>query len=150
MKKILAALALALTVGAAPCLAQCGNGLSCGGSCSKTCTFSFGFKWHAFLKCGDCGSGCGYGGGGSMGPWYSYWPLEAHFQTPAPTGFPYWPAPMTYHAAAPAPDMGNAYAGAPMGTEGYGYGNAALAIMKGVAAASTGSAAMLAETSMSR
>lgn len=28
------------------------------------------------------------------GPWYSYWPLEAHFQTPAPTGYPYWPSPM--------------------------------------------------------
>jgi hypothetical protein len=26
------------------------------------------------------------------GPWYLYWPLEAHFVAPAPTGYPYWPA----------------------------------------------------------
>jgi hypothetical protein len=25
------------------------------------------------------------------GPWYLYWPLEAHFVLPAPTGYPYWP-----------------------------------------------------------
>jgi hypothetical protein len=31
---------------------------------------------------------------GQCGPWYQYWPLEANFQTPAPTGYPYWPAPM--------------------------------------------------------
>ena len=31
---------------------------------------------------------------GQLGPWYLYWPLEAHFQTPAPTGYPYWPSPM--------------------------------------------------------
>src|SRR5262245_63093648 len=29
------------------------------------------------------------------GPWYLYWPLEAHFQPPAPTGFPFWPGPMS-------------------------------------------------------
>jgi hypothetical protein len=27
------------------------------------------------------------------GPWYLYWPLEAHFVAPAPTGYPYWPPP---------------------------------------------------------
>ncbi len=27
------------------------------------------------------------------GPWYLYWPLEAHFVAPAPTGYPYWPSP---------------------------------------------------------
>lgn len=27
------------------------------------------------------------------GPWYLYWPLEAHFVAPAPTGYPYWPQP---------------------------------------------------------
>jgi hypothetical protein len=26
------------------------------------------------------------------GPWYLYWPLEAHFVAPAPTGYPYWPS----------------------------------------------------------
>jgi hypothetical protein len=29
------------------------------------------------------------------GPWYLYWPMEAHFAVPAPTGYPYWPNPMT-------------------------------------------------------
>src|SRR5262249_39693265 len=27
-----------------------------------------------------------------LGPWYTYWPYNAHFQTPAPVGgWPYWP-----------------------------------------------------------
>jgi hypothetical protein len=30
----------------------------------------------------------------NSGPCYSYWPLEAHFVAPAPTGYPYWPSPM--------------------------------------------------------
>ena len=36
-------------------------------------------------------------GNGNMpvGPWYLYWPLEAHFQTPASPQYPYWSAPMT-------------------------------------------------------
>ena len=36
-------------------------------------------------------------GNGNMpvGPWYLYWPLEAHFQTPASPQYPYWAAPMT-------------------------------------------------------
>jgi hypothetical protein len=33
------------------------------------------------------------GWGAQMGPWYSYWPLEAHFQAPAMPCYPYWPAP---------------------------------------------------------
>jgi hypothetical protein len=31
--------------------------------------------------------------GPQAGPWYLYWPLEAHFVAPAPTGYPYWPSP---------------------------------------------------------
>jgi hypothetical protein len=28
-----------------------------------------------------------------LGPWYTYWPYNAHFQLPAPVGgWPYWPA----------------------------------------------------------
>jgi hypothetical protein len=30
-----------------------------------------------------------------LGPWYLYWPMEAHFVVPAPIGYPYWPSPMT-------------------------------------------------------
>jgi hypothetical protein len=55
----------------------------------------------------DCGVNChlnGYIGNWNMaaqlGPWYLYWPYNAHFQTPAPVGgWPYWPAAV---AAVPA------------------------------------------------
>jgi len=40
-----------------------------------------------------------------LGPCYLYWPLEAHFGPPAPTGYPFWPSHMTLppdpHAHAP-------------------------------------------------
>ena len=61
-----------------------------------------------------CGHGGGYGagyGGAGVGPWYSYWPMEAHFQVPAPTHYPYWPAPMTSNVQG----MG----GYPQGMGGY-------------------------------
>jgi hypothetical protein len=35
------------------------------------------------------------------GPWYLYWPLEAHFNLPAPTGYPFWPNPMALPGMAP-------------------------------------------------
>ena len=38
-----------------------------------------------------------------LGPWYQYWPLEAHFQVPAPCSYPYWPPPMTLPGAVPPP-----------------------------------------------
>jgi hypothetical protein len=47
--------------------------------------------------------------GGLCGPWYLYWPLEAHFQVPAPTGYPYWPNPMGLPLQAP----GGSYFDAP-------------------------------------
>ena len=37
-----------------------------------------------------------------VGPWYNYWPLEAHFQVPAHPQYPYWPAPQTLPNGAPA------------------------------------------------
>jgi hypothetical protein len=64
---------------------------------------------HVDAKLNGClrVSGCP---GAQAGPWYLYWPLEAHFGPPAPTGYPYWPSPMTLpaqaaqygHPAAPA------------------------------------------------
>ena len=53
------------------------------------------FKIHA--KCNFCFniSSCCPGGGAQLGPWYNYWPLEAHFQTPAFPNYPYWPSPQT-------------------------------------------------------
>jgi len=38
-------------------------------------------------------NGPGGPGLGQLGPWYQYWPLEAHFQTPAPVAYPYWSPP---------------------------------------------------------
>jgi hypothetical protein len=69
--------------------------------------------------CGCSPVGCGYGpvpagaGGPNMvpaGPWYSYYPYQAHFQTPAPTGYPYWPGPQT---SGPSPLFGGNYYQAP-------------------------------------
>jgi hypothetical protein len=33
------------------------------------------------------------GWGACLGPWYNYWPLEAHFCAPALPCYPFWPAP---------------------------------------------------------
>jgi hypothetical protein len=43
-----------------------------------------------------CPKDCGWGGNvhGPVGPWYLYWPLEAHFNAPAMPQYPYWPSPM--------------------------------------------------------
>ncbi len=55
------------------------------------------------------GGGYGYGYGApspapvTLGPWYNYWPLEAHFQVPAHPQYPYWPAPMTLPNGVPPP-----------------------------------------------
>jgi hypothetical protein len=63
------------------------------------------------------------------GPWYLYWPLDAHFGPPAPTGYPYWPGAMTLPTAmagcgapvaAPAP-MPLAPAVQPAGFQPVGY-----------------------------
>ncbi len=42
-----------------------------------------------------------------LGPWYMYWPLEAHFQMQAPAAYPNWPQPQTlppnFRAPLPTP-----------------------------------------------
>jgi len=71
-------------------------------------------------RAGECGIGHGHGGCGyfdhcrhwhghgynlhacsllQLGPWYMYYPHDAYFQVPAPTAYPYWPAPQTLNAA---------------------------------------------------
>ncbi|NBO91258.1 MAG: hypothetical protein EBV06_02915 [Planctomycetia bacterium] len=57
------------------------------------------FKFNARLEWGPFGWGHGaYPGGDApvqpyqLGPWYQYWPYEAHFQTPAIQMYPYWGA----------------------------------------------------------
>src|SRR3954447_974251 len=62
--------------------------------------FDFHFKY--------CGPNNAYGA--QLGPWYNYWPLEAHFQVPAMPCYPYWPAPMTLPGAAAAAGF-NPYGG---------------------------------------
>src|SRR5579862_7127285 len=53
-------------------------------------------EWGTFiLRYSTNGYNCAQYGGILAGPWYSYWPYEAHFISPAPTGYPYWPAPQT-------------------------------------------------------
>jgi hypothetical protein len=68
-----------------------------------------------------------YWGGANMGPtagpWYSYFPYQAHFQTPAPIGgWPYWPT--SAAAARPAPPSlpttGSMYRG-PVGAQPASY-----------------------------
>jgi hypothetical protein len=38
-----------------------------------------------------------------LGPWYHYWPLEAHFQVPALPEYPFFSAPQTVPVVPPAP-----------------------------------------------
>jgi hypothetical protein len=62
----------------------------------------------------------------NAGPWYLYWPYEAHSQTMAAQVFPYWPTPKT---AATVRSAGNAAAYQPVAyyyyprtTPNYWYG----------------------------
>ncbi len=56
--------------------------------------------WLRVRQSSDCwGGGAGGfaggpGGAPQAGPWYLYWPMEAHFQVPAPGAVPYF-SPMT-------------------------------------------------------
>jgi hypothetical protein len=129
MRTAFAAL-LVLPVLAAPAAAQCGKS----GAINFGFGADFGLKGYYSAGCGPAPPPCGYGGGGGgppqAGPWYLYWPLEAHFQTPAPTGYPYWPSPQTLpNGTASVPItpgvppsayfQPTAYGG---GTPGYWYG----------------------------
>jgi hypothetical protein len=60
-----------------------------------------------------CHHNCGWGGNvtGPVGPWYLYWPLEAHFNAPAMPQYPYWPSPM---GLAPGASIGGPAAAAGM------------------------------------
>ncbi len=43
----------------------------------------------------------GHPNSGCLGPWYLYWPYEAHFITPAHPKFPYWPSGQTLPGGSP-------------------------------------------------
>jgi hypothetical protein len=85
MKTLTRACLLALPLLAAPSLAYA----------LPSMTFDAGFGCH-FNSCN--GKGCA--GGCVAGPWYTYFPYNAYFQTPAPVyGWPYFPP----QAAMPVP-----------------------------------------------
>ncbi len=93
MKKLVLAALAALPLMAVSARAQC---FGAGGGSFRV-GVNLGVNWSYGCGPGACcpgGGGCP-GAVGQLGPWYQYWPMEAHFQTPAPTGYPYWPAPLT-------------------------------------------------------
>jgi hypothetical protein len=120
MKKLVFAALLMLPLFAVSAHAQC-----CGGGQFRL-NVGVNVNW-CYSPAGCCpGTGCGFGGAGpagvsQLGPWYEYWPMEAHFQTPAPTGYPYWPAPLTLppNAGVGAPAPGN-FMPASLQPSGYG------------------------------
>jgi hypothetical protein len=83
MKRLFGLAVLGLALMAVPVHAEgcCGPGYV---------NFGIKFYWHW----GSCKA--------VVGPWYNYWPLEAHFQVPAHPQYPFWPAPMTLPNGAPA------------------------------------------------
>lgn len=63
---------------------------------------------------------------GQAGPWYKYWPYEAHFMTPAPTGYPFYPQPMAlgvppYGLSALSPQYGGNVPWGPVPHAPVGY-----------------------------
>jgi len=118
MKRLLSAAAAlaALFVAASSARAQCCNFTA---ATSGFCVPGMLFSFRSFNPCCNYGNGfapCGGASGGGLqqlGPWYLYWPLEAHFQTPAPTGYPYWPSAMSLPPGSPG--------GPPPGLQPVGY-----------------------------
>lgn len=99
MNRRLAIAIVALLVAALPARA---------GKCGINFDFRFSGSLVAWWDCNGlhfgCNSACGpCGSCGPSGPypWYTYWPMEAHFQTPTPITYPYWPQVQTPQAAPP-------------------------------------------------
>lgn len=120
MKKFTLAALLAL-----PLMAAAHSQASASGGCCNCINFGTDItikKWcNPGCGCGPCGDNCGCCNGGGCGPfcgpWYQYFPYESHFQTPAPTGYPFWPGPMGQFAY---PNMGRpAPAAAPVAPASY-------------------------------
>jgi hypothetical protein len=86
MKKLLAAVLLSVPFFAVPSTAWAWGGFSLS---VPGCPLKFEAGANAYVRCTDsCNAP-------QAGPWYLYWPLEAHFGPPAPTGYPFWPSNMT-------------------------------------------------------
>jgi hypothetical protein len=93
VKKIFLAALLALPLAATASRAEdgCNWGFCFSGAAIPACRMNL----HFSNPCCQPGSGGGCFGPPPFAPWYLYYPYEAHFQTPAPTGYPYWPMPQT-------------------------------------------------------
>jgi hypothetical protein len=105
MKKLILAGLLVLPLLALPSRAQASGCCGCWHH-PWSADVGVNFYWHCQPPPAQCG------------PWYLYWPMEAHFQVPAPTGYPYWPSPMSLPGMAPG---GAPAYGAPMQAPAYGY-----------------------------
>jgi hypothetical protein len=75
MKRMIIAAVLGLVLAASSASAS-----GCGGG-------GFGGSVGVNAQWGPPGGACP----GVLGPWYLYWPYEAHFAMPAHPQFPYWP-----------------------------------------------------------
>jgi hypothetical protein len=82
MKKVFVAALLTLPLLAIPARAD-----GCVSFNVPCYNIGFGFNVHCHGMCQTCGT--------QLGPWYNYFPYEAHFQSAAPIGYPYWPAQQT-------------------------------------------------------
>jgi hypothetical protein len=80
MRKLYYAAILALSFAAAPAHAQICNILPYKVDAGANCYL----RITPYNACNQA----------QLGPWYQYWPLEAHFQTPAMPCYPTWPSPM--------------------------------------------------------
>lgn len=90
MKRLLWAGLIGLALLAVPAPAHAGCFSFCWEPCKVNCDFNACFHCSTCVAKPQCG------------PWYLYWPMEAHFGPPAPTGYPAWPPPMTLPGMAPA------------------------------------------------
>jgi hypothetical protein len=78
MKKLLAAAVLALSLSASPA----------GAAGWPPFKVEVSGNFHCRIYNPQCNPA-------QLGPWYQYWPLEAHFQAPAKVAYPYWPSQQT-------------------------------------------------------
>ncbi len=108
MKQLSAAAVLAVALLAVPAEARASG---------KIIDFQGGFKCIGF------NFGIGKGTPVQVQPWYLYYPLEAQFQTPAPTPFPYWPAPMGAYTSGPPIQPACHHCGGHFSYPGFWYGH---------------------------
>ena len=117
MKKFLAACLLALPLAAVPSKAWAGE------CYLGPIRIDAGFNYHVNVMCNGqqmCGSGHCYDCD-KCGPWYLYWPYEAHLQAQAPMHFPYWPSAQSAPSGPVRPASASAAAGSGYQTVAYYY-----------------------------